>query len=293
MNRVVVAGVCAAALAGGVLLSAQDLQLPSEPKREFGGSVTGAFEGWFDNADGTHSFLVGYFSRNTRQVLDIPIGPNNRIEPGGPDLGQPTHFLPGRNVGIFTVTVPREFAPTEKLVWTLVVNGRTTSIPLRLNESYNISPFGEEAVVGNRPPVVRFEKKGPTIVGPIAATAKAIERATSVSTPLSLDIWADDDAKYTSGTNEPMRRSLPPVAIHWSMYRGPGEVTFDHAEPALDVLRGGKVGEPYSGRGVTTATFSEPGEYILHAIVSDYSGLGGGGEVCCWTNAMVKVTVTP
>ena len=24
----------------------------------------------------------------------------------------------------------------------------------------------------------------------------------------------------------------------------------------------------------------------------DYSGDGGGGEVCCWTNAIVKVTVT-
>ena len=27
-----------------------------------------------------------------KETLDIPIGPNNRIEPGGPDLGQPTYF---------------------------------------------------------------------------------------------------------------------------------------------------------------------------------------------------------
>lgn len=293
MNRFVIAGFCAMALAGGVLLSAQDVQLPSEPKKQFGGSVTGAYEGWFNNADGTHSFLVGYFSRNTQQVLDIPIGPGNRIEPGGPDMGQPTHFLPGRNVGMFVVTVPREFTPQQKVVWTLVANGHTTSIPLRLNESYNISPFGEEAVVGNRPPVIRFEQKGPTITGPRAAITGAIPRTTSISTPLPLTIWADDDAKYTSGTNAPMRDVPPPVAIYWTKYRGPGSVTFEKAEPRLDVLKGGKVSEPYSGQGTTTAKFSEPGEYILHAIVSDFSGLGGGGEVCCWTNAMVKVTVTP
>ena len=87
-------------------------QLPSEPRRQFGASITGAFEGWFDNPDGSRSFLVGYFNRNTQQALDVPIGPNNRIEPGGPDMGQPTHFLPGRQWGMFAVPVPKDFTPT-------------------------------------------------------------------------------------------------------------------------------------------------------------------------------------
>ena len=74
---------CAAgALAGGVFLSAQ--MIP-EPRRGFGASVTGAYEGWYYNEDGSRSFLVGYYNRNSQQELDIPIGPNNRIEPGGPD----------------------------------------------------------------------------------------------------------------------------------------------------------------------------------------------------------------
>jgi hypothetical protein len=77
-------------VAAGVALSAQ--QLPSEPQRQFGTGITGSFEGWFANADGGRSFLVGYLNRNTAQELDVPIGPNNRIEPGGPDVGQPTHF---------------------------------------------------------------------------------------------------------------------------------------------------------------------------------------------------------
>ena len=40
------------------------------------------------------SLLLGYYNRNKTQALDIPIGPDNRIEPGGPDYGQPTHFDP-------------------------------------------------------------------------------------------------------------------------------------------------------------------------------------------------------
>ncbi len=41
----------------------------------------------------------------------------------------------------------------------------------------------------------------------------------------------------------------------------------------------------------TTATFNAAGEYMLRAQVNDQSGDGGGGEQCCWTNALVKVTV--
>src|SRR6185436_7595000 len=96
---------CAAGvLAGGILVSGQ--QLP-EPRKAFGSSITGAFEGWYYNADGSRTWLLGYLNRNFGQALDVPIGPNNRIEPGGPDMGQPTHFMPGRNWGMFTVPVPK------------------------------------------------------------------------------------------------------------------------------------------------------------------------------------------
>ena len=46
-----------ALLACGVLVSAR--RLPDEPPKQFGTSITGSFEGWFDNKDGSHSFLVG------------------------------------------------------------------------------------------------------------------------------------------------------------------------------------------------------------------------------------------
>ena len=91
--------------------------------------------------------------------MDIPIGPNNRIEPGGPDRGQPTHFLPGRGWGLFAVKVPADFGDN-KITWTLVANGKTTVIPASLKPDYEISPF-MEAAVGNTPPVLSFDEKRP------------------------------------------------------------------------------------------------------------------------------------
>jgi len=277
------------ALALGVIVSAQ---VPIEPARQFGTGVTPAFEGWFDNPDGSHNFLVGYMNRNRAQEVDIPIGPNNRIEPGGPDLGQPTHFLPGRQTGTFLITVPKAFSPTQVLTWTLTINGQTNAIPLKLNPLYNISPL-KDSSVANTPPVLRFVEGGPAIQGPVGTLEKAIARTTSVSAPLVLPVWAGDDAKYTNNSSQPMRGQRSPVALSWSKYRGPGTVTFDKPKPALDRLKGGAVNEPFEGKGTTNAKFSEPGEYVLQVIANDYSGDGGGGFQCCWTHSLVKVTVTP
>jgi hypothetical protein len=41
----------------------------------------------------------------------------------------------------------------------------------------------------------------------------------------------------------------------------------------------------------TTATFGEPGEYLLRVEALDESGEGGGGFQCCWTSAHVRVNV--
>src|SRR5918999_6498440 len=125
------------ALSFCALVRAAGAQLPLEPPRDSGQSVTPAFEGWFKNADGTFTLLVGYFNRNRKELLDIPIGPDNRIEPGGPDYGQPTHFLPRRNWGVFAITVPADFGD-RKLTWTITAHGRSVSIPLGLTKDYQI-----------------------------------------------------------------------------------------------------------------------------------------------------------
>ena len=274
-------------VAGGVVLSGQRIAIP-EPRRGAGDSITGAFEGWYYNPDGSRAFLIGYYNRNGRQELDIPIGPNNRIEPGGPDMGQPTHFLTGRQWGMFMVPIPRDFKPDDSYVWTITANGQTTSIPLRTKADYVMSPFTEIAV-GNTPPVIRFEQTGKTTQGPIATLANAPTRTATVGTPLALPLFLTDDMKYTSGTSAPPSAQRAPASVRWSKYRGPGNVTFEKARPELEKLS--QAEGMYSARATTNATFSEAGDYVLHVTANDYSGDGGGGFGCCWTTALLKVTV--
>jgi hypothetical protein len=277
-----------AGLAGActIVLSAQSL--PLEPRHEFGASVTGAFEGWFKNADGTFSLLLGYFNRNSNQEIDIPIGPNNRIEPGDPDRGQPTHFLPGRQWGLFAVKVPADFGDN-KITWTIVANGQTMAIPASLKVDYEISPF-EEAAVHNTPPVLSFEERGTIVQGPQGLT---VDRTAKVGTPLPLTVWPSDDAKLTTSSGAPPQNLSGPVVLTWSKYRGPGEVTFAKTKPDVEKIQRKDVQLAFTGKSTTTATFSQPGEYMLNVTANDYSGEGGGGFQCCWTTAKVKVTVQP
>jgi hypothetical protein len=101
----------------------------------------------------------------------------------------------------------------------------------------------------------------------------------------------DDDGKFASATMAPVVGNRSPVDLNWTKYRGPGTVTFEAAQPKLQVSKGGQINQPFSATGTTTAKFSAPGEYALMLLATDYSGEGGNGEVCCWTNAYLKVTV--
>lgn len=257
--------------------SAQNL--PLEPFHNSGQGVTAAFEGWFANPDGTFSILLGYYNRNQQQELDIPVGPQNKIEPGGPDRGQPTHFLPGRQWGVFTVTVPKNFGEG-KLTWTLTANGQTTSVPASLAPLWEVEPFKDAN--GNTPPTLRFQNDA-AVQGP-----RPVEVALTgaVGMPVDLTVFASDDASLIPGMRKPR---TPPIALTWSKFRGPGSVTFANAKPPVE--KTGDSSSGFTGKAGTTATFSEPGEYLLYLVANDWTGKGGGGFQCCWTNALVKVSV--
>jgi hypothetical protein len=273
-------------VAGSGMVRAQAPAARPAPEKKIG--ITGAFEGWFKNPDGSFSLLLGYFNRNDKEELDLPIGPDNRIEPGGPDRGQPTHFLVGRQWGLFAVKVPANFGDN-KITWTITANGKTSVIPASLNKDYEISPFQEEAV-GNTPPVLGFEESGPTVQGPLGLT---ISRTTSVAEPLSLSVFVSDDEKWTTLSGaKPRNLGVTPVTVRWIKYRGTGAVTFAPERPVVEKTEP-KRGAKFSGKATATAKFSEPGDYVLHVIVNDYSGDGGGGEQCCWTFGDVKVSVKP
>jgi hypothetical protein len=281
--------------AGGAIVSAQQPLLPDAPKVQFGSSVAPVYEGWWDNADGTKTVLFGYYSRNTDQEVDVPLGPNNHFEPGELDRGQPTHFLASRQFGMFTVTLPKDFGK-QKLIWVLNTAGYSGSAWVNLAPDFVLSPAKsvEEAPDRsfNLPPVVSFEPNGLKFAMPMASLSNIVKRTAIVGTPMTLDIYTQDDARYSSGTNAPMRSAPPPVTLLVSKYRGPGKVTVSERRPAVQASKGGKPFEPFEGKAQTTVTFSAPGEYWLHVTANDYSGFGGGGSGCCWTTGLMKVTVS-
>jgi hypothetical protein len=269
---------CSACMIGVLALSVPAVagQLPLQPARDAGQGITPAFEGWYQNEDGSYTLLVGYFNRNMKETLDVPIGPNNRIEPGGPDQGQPTHFLPRRGWGVFTIKVPKDFGD-KRLTWTITANGQTNSIPIGIIKGYQVEPF-LEAAQKNEPPRVQFDPKGPTFFGPpvgIAATFSG-----TVGQPVTIAGIATDGAANDPDLT-PAQLKQPPITMFFVKHRGPGDVTFSEARPRPDK----------DGKFSVAATFSAPGEYIVRVQVNDRSGDGGAGFQCCWTNAHVKVTV--
>jgi hypothetical protein len=268
----------------------QDQQLPFEPLHSAGASVTGAFEGWFPNEDGTYSILVGYYSRNLREAVDIPIGPNNRIEPGGPDQGQPTHFLPGRRWDLLTVKVPKDFG-TKVLTWTLTTGGVTTTMSLDTKMLWRLSPYVDAN--GFTPAYMAFSKDGPFVNGPIGQTESL---TATVGTPLPLSVWVADPAKPWLLPPAPGAPPRKTVSTEWMMLRGPGTVKFANDKPEVEKteLTSPPAGTTYDGMSTTTATFSVPGQYELNVMARNSSETGEqNGAQCCYTNLKVKVSVGP
>ena len=265
-----------------VVVGAQRPQtnLPLDPPRERGASITPAYEGWYPNADGSFSMLIGYYNRNTKETLDIPVGPNNRVEPGPVDQGQPTHFETGRQWGVFVIKVPKDFG-AKALTWTIVSNGDAQSVPFTLNKGYPISPF-KELGMGNQPPVLAFSQGGAKMTGPPADVAASFTG--SVNQPVAIRVWVEDPK--APGETEAPPALFGPVAkvatVSFHKFRGPGHVTFDKARIPVD-QQGAMIS--------AAATFDAPGEYLLRVQANDESGEGGFGFQCCWTNTYVKVAV--
>jgi len=255
--------------------------LPLDPPHERGASVTPAYEGWYPNPDGTFSMLIGYYNRNTKEVLDIPVGPNNRVEPGGPDQGQPTHFEVGRQWGVFVVKVPKDFG-AKTVIWTIVSNGEAQSVPFTLNKGYPVSPF-KELGMGNQPPILAFSRDGPKVTGPPTGVSASLTG--SVNQPVPINVWVEDPKAPGEAEAPVAGLGLPPgsiATISLHKFRGPGTVVFDKL----------RVPVPKQGDMVTlTVTFSAPGEYLLRVQANDESGEGGFGFQCCGTNTYVKVNV--
>jgi hypothetical protein len=172
-----------------------------------GQSVTPAYEGWSPNGDGSFTLFFGYFNTNWQEELDVPIGPDNHIEPGGPDQGQPTHFYPRRNPFLFTIHVPRDFeATTKELIWTLTTNGKTERTYASLKNDYQIDPQVIQMEVGGDLGSQRNELR--TNKAPDLTVEGTRHRTVKVGEPLTLVSFASDPDNLPA-RREPAERASP------------------------------------------------------------------------------------
>lgn len=300
VRRIAAAATIAGTLASAGVYAQQELVM--EPLKDSGLNVYPAFEGWYQNPDGTYTLLIGYYNRNKKQLLDVPIGPQNRIEPGGPDQGQPTHFLIGRGWGTTAIKVPKDFGD-KKLTWTLTTNGKTVQGIFGLTKGYQVEPF-LDAAMGNKPPTLKFEPNTKGNTGPPPPLAQAPVVSGAAAEAIELTVFITDDGHEESPTGGGAVAAPAPgtpaaggaaagggggfqrpprLSVTMSKFRGPGDVKFDDHTPTI-----GK-----DGKATANATFSTPGEYVIRVEGNDSSGIGGGGFQCCWTTVFFKVSVKP
>jgi hypothetical protein len=272
-----------------VALAAATLWLPpvgaQAPAR--GQNVVPAYEGFWRNADGTFDLMFGYYNRNWEEELDIPVGPGNTLDPGGPDQGQPTHFFPRRNQFVFKVRVPANFGEKE-IVWTLTSNGQTEKAYGTLRPQYAVDEtvmmanFGAGGQTGFVPDMMGNKAPELKVEGQKKRTAK-------VGEPVTLSAVATDDGKpkarpmpvFLVGQSHFLPNAATGLRLSWFTYRG-ADKKIQYDPPQTKVWQDHRDGgnSPWSAGWSTPpappgntwtvkATFSEPGTYVLRALASD------------------------
>ena len=278
---------------------------------------------WPNEEEGGYRLFFGYMNSNWEEQFDIPIGPDNHFSHVGEgelddlsiesfdmasaDMGQPTHFYPRRNPFLFTIDVPENFGADE-LVWTLRTQGQTNRAFGSLKPDYRIDPqvistevggaFGSlnDALRTNIPP--ELEVEGDNI------------RRARVGEPISLAVYANDPDNLPARAERPIPSTAeqiyrPPSSIvvasgpglrfSWIVYRGDARrVTFYPVQFKTYIDSRVYANSPWSppyiippvpegNRWQATASFSEPGEYVLRGVASD-------GSLFTYRNLTVTVT---
>lgn len=250
-----------------------------------GQTAAPAFEGWEQNSDGSYNMVFGYFNRNLDEHLHVPIGPNNNIEPAGPDHGQPTYFFPRRNRFFFKVRVPADFGDKE-LVWTLTTQGETEKAYATLIPEYIIDkqlPMLDVGNFGRDPEGRELLNEAPTV-----KLEGSSERHIRVGESLNLAASAADDsmpevkpAPQGRPGSPRSRSNALGLRVAWHIYRGDGsKVNF--VPPQFKIYPDYRLNSnspwspgweppalPEHGRFPVTATFTEPGTYVVRVLAHD------------------------
>jgi hypothetical protein len=300
MTRYRFAAGALAAVLMGLTGAPLDAQLPPElrdyplaQRHDSGDIVAPFFDGWIANGDGSVTMIFGFMNRNREELVDIPLGPDNYMSPARFDGAQPTHFpiynrrgLTGiRERGAFAVTVPADMAGTE-VVWTLSHAGHTYSVPGRATSTAYEMSRGKRAR-GSLSPAIRFSPDGPESVDREGVMADRV--TVPVGTPVVLSALVQD-----RGERAPYRTAMDlfPVGTTWILHQGPAAIEFEPMRAQVEPETDGEGGQAW-GRATTTATFTEPGQYIVRLRVDNFRAPDSKFDnQCCWSNAYVPVTVT-
>ena len=254
-------GILAILLISPRSLAARGAGLPAQSYSS-GQNVWPAYEGWEKNPDGSVDLLFGYMNDNWDEEIDVPVGPENSIQPGGPDQGQPTHFLPRRNRFIFRVRAPKGFGEKEEIVWTLTTRGKTQKAYATLRPDYlveNIDLMSETGALGpgvsspelraDKAPVVKIEgdkKRGVKVGLPLELVAhvtddgiprvrsqiQAIPQTTAERGANPVPAPAQGRGRNPA-LNPPARVTVNKVLglhLSWFVYRGSGSAAFEPAQ---------------------------------------------------------------
>jgi hypothetical protein len=267
-------------------------QWPLAPVPPDGQRVAPFFDGFYENPDGTITLSFGYSNLNRERTIEIPLGPDNFIEPKEYDGRQPTSFPVApvgdaaaaggrrdRERGVFTITVPAAFKGD--VVWTLRHAGQTHKVPGRAKTgAYGLKwPMAS----GSIPPQLRFTANGPAGRGPVGIESAPLQA--TVGTPLTVTIWIKDDSVRDAETVQVKERgpARNAINVNWYKHTGPGPVTFNPAKSALKELE---------GTTTSAITFTQPGTYMLRVRADNFGRVDtSAGNQCCWTNGYIRVTV--
>lgn len=280
-TRITLAAYIALGMMLGVMRIAAAQQVPHPTyipaiKFDSGREIVPYLEGWIRNPDGSFDFVFGYYNRNTVQELVIPAGPDNMVSPGPADQGQPTYFMAKRQFRIFRVRVPKDWGD-KALTWSITANGSTQKVIAKLVPAYEKD---ERFIETNNQTGVSFgvtdvNKKPSLTLAPVSAarTNEPVALAAQVADdglPKPRVIKNDDPDRPQEQTSaDPLARfksqrnsSAPPrpqgLRVLWQIYRGPALAKLEAYQIPVE-----------GGKAVTTAHFSEPGEYTLIATASD------------------------
>ena len=293
-----------------VVPSASDGRWPLQPTAPGNNTLAPFFEGWYANDDGTYGLSFGYVNINL-DTLYIPLGENNFLDQAQFDGVQPTVFFPGRQRGVWSVTLPRDMEDAS-VWWTLTTQyGNVTRVPGRTGAvAYELDWMPRPH--GSVTPAVSFDSQSGVGRGPSGIFAERTQTV-AVGSPLTLSVNATDPSERDQ---DDTRMVSVPLRVVWSQLQGPGPVEYtrhesnpeveedededeDDDSPAARFRRrrgppGPQVIPLADGQGTASVivTFSVPGEYLMLAQVDNWAAPDSGTQFqCCWTNAYVRVTV--